>query len=205
MSTRPLPPPAVQPDDPGPWSMVSHVRQALAARPDKRRGPTPSGLLIASPPRAPVPLAGLEPGHPVAGAGGVRLVAAAREPALALAVDGEVVVGVSHGVLRRWRLLELRLEGEERPPQDPAAALPPFVTLAELGEADPAGWTLAPGGTIAAVPVAAGRMPALALVRVADRGLVRWIAGARAGAWSEDGETLVIGGDWGLILAVPAG
>ena len=47
-------------------------------------------------------------------------------------------------------------------------------------------------------------MPALALVRVADRGLVRWIAGARAGAWSPDGAALVIGGDWGLILAVPA-
>ena len=38
MSTRPLPPPVVAPDDPGPWSVVSHVRQTLAHRPDRRRG-----------------------------------------------------------------------------------------------------------------------------------------------------------------------
>jgi hypothetical protein len=204
MSTKPLPPPEVVADDPGPWSVVSHVRQTLAHRPDRRRGPTPSGLLMASPPRAGLPLAGLEPGHRLAGAGPVRLTGAAREGALGLAVDGDLVIGVTPGVRRRWRLPDLRLEGEERPEEDPAAGLLAPVAVPDLGTADLSGAVLAPGGEIAAVPVAAGRVPALALLRVADRGLVRWILGARAGAWAPDGGTLVIGGDWGLILAVRA-
>jgi len=207
VSTRPLPPPEVVPDDPGPWSVVSHVRQTFGHRPDMRRARTPTGLLIASPPDAGVPLAGLEPESALAGAGPIRLVAAAREPAWWLGIDddGAMVAGLSPGVRRRWSLPDLRFHGEERPSEDPTAGLPPAVAVAGLASADLDGAALAPGGSIAALAVATGRTHALALVRVSDRGLVRWIAGARAGVWTPDGGTLVIGGDWGLALAVSAG
>jgi hypothetical protein len=207
LTTRPLPPQPVVPDDPGPWSVVSHVRQTLAHRPDRRRAPTPTGLLIASPPNVGVPLAGLDPDATLTGAGRVRLVAAAREPARWLSVDadGVTVVGTSPGVRRRWTLPDLRLQDEQRPDDDPAAGLPGPVPVAELAKADLGAAVHAPGGEVAALAVAQGRAPALALVRVADRGLVRWIAGAHAGAWTPDGASLVIGGDWGLALAVAAG
>ena len=83
--------------------------------------------------------------------------------------------------------------------------MPPPVHPGALAEVDLAGATTAPGGLVAAVAVAAGRTPALALVRVSDRALVRWIAGVRAAAWTDDGRGLVLGGEWGLILAVTAG
>jgi hypothetical protein len=193
------------PDDPGPWSVVSHVRQALAHRPERRHKPTPFGLLIASPPRVPVPIVGLQPGGGPAGAGRIRLVAAAREPALGLHVepDGASVVGVSPMVRRRWTLPELVAGPEERPGQDPAAALAPPLPPEALAGADLEGAARAPANGLAAVVVAAGRVPAIALLRLPDRALVRWIAGARAAAWSQDGERLVIGGAWGVMLAVP--
>jgi hypothetical protein len=203
MSTRPLPPPPVVPDDPGPWAVVSHVRQALAHRPDRRRPPTPTGLLIASPPAVPVEAVGLDPSSTVAGAGAIRLVAAGRGTAHGLTVPpgGEEVVGISRGVLRRWRLADLSPIAEERPPGDPAAALPAPVPLGTLAEVDLDPWPRAPGGDLVALAVAAGRVPALALVRAGDRGLVRWIAGARAAAWTEDGGAFLFGGDWGIVLA----
>jgi hypothetical protein len=207
MSTRPLPPPPIVPDDPGPWSVVSHVRQTLAHRPDRRRAPTPTGLLIASPPNVDVPIAGLDPDAALAGAGRIRLVAAAREAARWLSVDddGAALVGISPGVRRRWTLPDLRLQDEQRPDEDPAAGLPDPLPVAELATADLDAAVHAPGGEVAALAVTTGRAPALALLRVADRGLVRWIAGAHAGAWTPDGAALVVGGDWGVALAVPAG
>jgi hypothetical protein len=206
MTTRPLPPPPVVPDDPGPWAVVSHVRRALAHRPDRRRPPTPTGLLIASPPTVPVATVGLDPSSTVAGAGPIRLVAAGRGIAhgLAVSADGDEVVGVSRGVRRRWRLHDLSPLAEERPPEDPAGDLPDPVPLGALADVDLDAWPRAPGGALVALAVAAGRLPALALVRAGDRGLVRWIAGARAAAWTDDGGSLVFGGDWGIVLATRA-
>jgi hypothetical protein len=204
MSTRPLPPPELIPDDPGPWSVVSHVRQTVGHRPDQRRKPTPFGLLIASPPRIALPVAGLDPASSVAGVAPLRLVAAAREAAMGLSIAGAEVVGVRPGVLRRWSLPDLAAGPEERPERDPAADLPPPVPLARLPEADLAAATRSPDGAVWAVSVTMGGLPALALVRVADRALVRWIVGARAGAWTPDGRAFVLGGDWGLLMGVPA-
>jgi hypothetical protein len=33
---------------------------------------------------------------------------------------------------------------------------------------------------------------------------VRFIGGAACAAWTADGQTLAVAGDWGVILAVPA-
>ena len=203
MSTRPLPPPEVIAADPGPWSIVSHVRQTLAHRPDRRRPPTPVGLLIASPPRAPVAVVGLDPGLVAAGAGPLRVVVAAREPAwgLEFAADGSELRGVSPGVRRAWRLPGLEAGPEERPATDPAARLPAMVSPADLGAADLGAVPRSPGGELVAVTVSTGRVPALAILRAADHALVRWIVGARAAAWSPDGARLALGGDWGVMVA----
>ena len=81
MSTRPLPPPEVLRDDPGPWSVVSSVF-AQAGRPGKRRPLPPTGLMLSPPPEVGLALAGIDPSSPVAGVGQITIVAAAREPAL---------------------------------------------------------------------------------------------------------------------------
>ena len=88
MSTRPLPPPAVLRDDPGPWSVVSSVF-AQAGRPGKRRPPPPVGLMLSPPPETALELAGIDPSSPVAGVGTLRVVAAAGGPALC--PDGTLV------------------------------------------------------------------------------------------------------------------
>ena len=85
MSTRPLPPPEVLRDDPGPWSVVSSVF-AQAGRPGKRRPLPPIGLMLSPPPEVGLALAGIDPSSPVAGVGQVTIVAAAREPDLPGAV-----------------------------------------------------------------------------------------------------------------------
>ena len=82
MSTRPLPPPEVLRDDPGPWSVVSSVF-AQAGRPGRRRAQPPTGLMLSPPPDIGRPLAGIDPGVRVAGLAPVTVIAAAREPALA--------------------------------------------------------------------------------------------------------------------------
>ena len=175
MTTRPLPPPEIIPADPGPWSIVSHVRQALAHRPDRRRAATPVGLLIASPPRAPVAAVGLDSGLAAAGAGPIRVVAAGRGPAWGLdfGPGGDELRGVSPGVLRTWRVPGLEAGPEERPGTDPAAGLPAMVALTDLPTVDLGPFPAPPDGGLVGVTVPTGRVPAVAILRVADRALVQ--------------------------------
>lgn len=200
MSTRPLPPPEFLRDDPGPWSVVSSVF-ALAGRPGRRRPPPPVGLMLAPPPDTALELAGLDYSAALAGAGRLRVVAAARDAGLRLAFDGDgAIAGVSPGVLRAWSVPGLAVISEERPGGDPAAALPGPVDPASLA-GEVARVATSPDGGLIAVHTREGRSDVLALLRADDRGLVRWIRGARAAAWSSDGALLALGGPWGVLLA----
>ncbi len=200
MSTRPLPPPEVLRDDPGPWCVVSAVF-ALAGRPGRRRPQPPLGLMLSPPPETALALAGLDPSSPVAGVGRVAVVAAAREPALHLAFVGDALAGVSPYVARTWPVPGLAPASEERPEADPAAALPPALDPASLAAGELAPVATAPGGEVVAVHTREGRADVVALIRPADRGMVRWVRGARAAAWSPDGALLALGGPWGVLLA----
>jgi hypothetical protein len=202
MSTRPLPPQPVVADDPGPWSGILDVLQRRGVRPGRRRAEPPNGLMLMPAPQTTLTLSGLDAALGIAGAGPVRIIAAAREPVLALSADAEgQVVGVSPGVRRAWSLPELRLTSEMRPGADPVAELAPPVFLGDLAEGElPPAAVLAPGGAVAAVPVVeSARVSSLAIVRTDDRSVCRLIRWARCGAWSGDGKILVIGGDWGLL------
>ncbi len=202
MSSRSLPPQPVVADDPGPWSGVLDVLQRRGVRPGRRRAEPPNGLMLMPPPQTALTLSGLDATLGIAGAGPVRTIAAAREPALALATDAEGrIAGFSAGVRRVWSLPELRLVSEERPDTDPAAGLPGPVLLGDLAEGVlPDQAVLAPGGAVAAVPVAeSARVSSRAIVRTDDRSVCRLVRWARCAAWSSDGKILVVGGDWGLL------
>ena len=59
---------------------------------------------------------------------------------------------------------------------------------------------LAPGGTVAAVPVVeSARVASIAVIRTSDRAVCRLIRWARCATWSPDGSIMVVGGDWGLL------
>jgi hypothetical protein len=163
------------------------------------------GLMLSPPPDLRLPLAGVDDDSPVAGVGRLRVVAAAREPALTLAFDEDagLLRGVSPHVRRAWSVPELAVAGEERPGDDPAADLPapaPFETVADAG-VELARVATTPDGTVVATHLREGRADVLALVRLEDRGIIRWIRHARAAAWSADGRRLAIGGPWGVLLA----
>jgi hypothetical protein len=199
MSTRPLGPPTILADDPGPWSVVSMVF-ARAGRPGRRRPQPPMGLMLSPAPETGLDLAGLDDASPIAGVGRVTVVAAAREPAFALTFEERGLLrGVSPYVVRAWSTPELGLHSEERPPDDPAAVLPEPVP-AVAGD-DHAPIATAPGGEVVALHTREGRSDVVALVRVSDGSLVRWVRGARAAAWSPDGAHLALGGPWGVLLA----
>lgn len=202
MSTKPLGPPAILVDDPGPWSVVSSVF-AQVGRPGRRRPLPPMGLMLSPAPETHLTLEGLEVSSRVAGVGRLRVVAAAREPAFILAFDddGALLRGVSPFVLRSWSVAELTLQSEERPAEDPAAELPPPVSPGSLHEPDLPLVAAAPGGEVVAVHSKEGRNDVIALIRVSEGSVVRWIRAARAAAWSPDGRYLAVGGQWGVLLA----
>ena len=204
MSTRPLGPPPFIPDDPGPWAVTSHTNH-IAGRPGRRRPLPPSGLMLSPPPSLDLPIVGIQDRSDLTGAGPIRVIAAAREPAHALSFDpeGDVLHGVSPYVRRAWSLPDLGLTLEERPGDDPAADLPAIEHGILLAESLPPVIAEAPGGSLVAVAVRESRYTVVAVVRPEDRGIVRWIRGARAAAWSADGRLFAIGGDWGVLLMAP--
>ena len=206
MSTGPreLAPPAVSPDDAGPWSIVSPVRhqQAAAARVRVRRlAEPPFGFVSLPPPRVAIPLAGLDPSSTLAGVGTIRVIAAAREAAHSLAFDedGNTLRAVAPHARRSWALPGMERFPEQRDGTDPAAGLPAPVDPARLGE-DLSEAVVAPGGEVVAVAVRDGRATAVAVVGRESKELIRWLAGARAAAWNADGSLFAVGGDWGVIL-----
>ena len=199
MTTRPLPPPPVYPDDPGPWS---GILQRRGNRPGRRRTEPPNGLMLMPPPKTQANLVGLDASPGIAGAGPVRVTAAAREPAAALRLlDDGRIQSVAHGVIRSWDLPALTLASVERPEQAPPAPAGPVLLLDDIAAGElPAEATLAPGGAVAAVEVAeSARVVSLAIVRTSDRAVCRLIRWVRCAAWSADGRILVVGGDWGLL------
>jgi hypothetical protein len=200
MSTRPLPPPDFLRDDPGPWSVVSSVF-SQAGRPGRRRPQPPTGLMLSPPPDVGLTLAGIDPASPVAGVGAITVVAAAREPALTLAFDGDGLLrGASVGVRRAWSVPDLKVVEEERPGEDPAAAIPPQIHPGALADGDLHGAVADPTGAVVAAFTREGRFDVVAVLRD-DRSVVRWVRGARAAAWSPDGTLIAVGGQWGVLLA----
>lgn len=200
-----LPAPDVSPDDAGPWSVVSPVRHSQAtssqARARRLKEP-PFGLVMQFPPRVGITLAGLDEASAVAGVGAVRVIAAGRGAALAVSFDedGGAVRGIASHARRTWLLPGLVSQPEERDGTDPSDGLPAPTDVADLdGPLD--GAARSPDGAFAAVPVRDGRMPAVAIVRLEPRELVRWVVGARCAAWNADGSQIALGGDWGVILA----
>jgi hypothetical protein len=161
--------------------------------------------MLSPPPSLDLPTVGIEDRSDLAGAGKVRIIAAAREPAHHLEFDpeGDVLRGISPYVKRAWSLPDLSLALEERPGDDPAAGLPPIPHGMVLAESLPPTIAEAPDGSLVAVAVGENRYTVVALVRPDDRRIVRWIRGARAAAWSADGKLFAIGGDWGVLLAAP--
>lgn len=202
MSTKPLGPPAIIADDPGPWSVVSSVF-AQAGRPGRRRRQPPMGLMLSPAPAVELALGGLDPASPVAGIGPVRVVAAAREPAFRLEIDADGVTlrGISPFVVRAWTIPDLTLIAEERLPEDPTASLAPAVPPEALREGAPEPIATAPGGGVVAVHSREGRSDVVALIRLSDGTVVRWIRAARAAAWTPEGRHIAIGGPWGVLLA----
>lgn len=202
MSTRPLGPPTVLTDDPGPWSVVSSIF-ARAGRPGRRRPQPPMGLMLSPPPETSLALAGVDAGSPIAAAAPIRVVAAAREAAFALAFDeGDALLrAVSPYVLRAWSVPELAQQVEERPGDDPAAALPDPVAPGALADEGLPTIATAPGGEVVAVHTREGRADVVAVIRLSDGALLRWVRGARAAAWSSDGRFFAVGGPWGALLA----
>ena len=207
MSTNRLRPDLI-PDDPGAWAIVSFAREAQGAQligRGGRRRQISAALLTDFAPEIPLDRPGLDASLGVAGAGTIRLIAVSREGARSLYFEdrGATLRGIFPRVLRRWSVPNLKAGNHDYPESDPAAALPPPATPGALVEAVE-GEVVAPGGRLSAAPVKYGLLFGVAFVRLPERTLVRFIGGAACAAWTEDGQMLAIGGDWGVLLAVPA-
>ncbi|MCB0871765.1 MAG: hypothetical protein KDC36_00135 [Thermoleophilia bacterium] len=205
MSTRPLRPQAVIPDDPGPCSGILEVLQRRGGLPGRRRAEPPNGLMVSPLPRTSLEMPGLDDASPIVGVGRIRVVAAAREPAIELDAVADGVTGVSRMIRRTWSVPGLELTDEQRPDQDPAAAVEAPVALDSLADGElPASARRSADGDYAVVPVTEPpRYQGLAIIRIDDRAIMRYIRFARCGTWAADG-TLVIGGEWGLLSMVAA-
>lgn len=207
MSTNRLRPDLI-PNDPGAWSIVSFAREAqgaqLIGRGGRRRA-TAAALLSDAAPEIPLDRPGLDASLGVAGAGGLRLVSFSREGARSLYFedDGRTLRGVHMRVIRRFTVPDLEVGPHDYPETDPATALAPPAAPGALVEAVD-GEVVAPGGRLSAAPVKYGRLFGVAFLRLPERTLVRFIGGAACAAWTDDGQMLAVGGDWGVILAVPA-
>ena len=207
MSTNRLRPDLI-PADPGPWAIVSFAREAQGAQligRGGRRRQTSAALLSDAAPEIPLDRPGLDASLGVAGAGPIRLIAVNREGARSLYFEdgGATLRGVHPRVLRRWSVPSLAVGTHEYPETDLAATLPPPALPGDLVQPVP-GEVVAPGGRLSAAPVKYGRLFGVAFLRLPERTLVRFIGGAACAAWTADGQTLAIGGDWGVILGVSA-
>ena len=188
-------------DDPGPWSVASPVFQGRAGRPDKRRPVSPAGLMLSPPPQVGLELIGIDPAATTAGAGRIEIFGGLRESARAMRFidDGARIEAVGPQVIRTWTLANLAYPEEHRPESDPVAEVANPVAVEDL-ESGLASAVRSPDGALAAVPLRERGGVALALLRTEDRAVVRWIRGALSAAWSDDGEMIAVGGDWGAIL-----
>lgn len=195
--------------DPGPWSIVSFVREAQGAQIMGRGGSrkaTSAGLLSDIVPDVPMERPGLDASLETVGGGLIRLVSVVRGEGarrLYFEENSTVLRGVAPRVIRRYSVPDLTPGPHEYPDEDPGKGIalpqPPYA-LAEPVE----GEVTAPSGRLAAAPIKDGRLFGLAFVRLPERTLVRFIGGAACAAWSDDGSLLAIGGDWGVILAEAA-
>jgi hypothetical protein len=200
--------PDLIPDDAGAWSIVSFAREAQGAQligRGGRRRQTSAALLSDFAPEIPLDRPGLDASLGVAGAGPIRLIASHREGARGLYFEdgGRTLRGIQMKVLRRWSVPDLQPGPHDYPEADPAGALAPPAAPGDLVSAV-AGEVVAPGGRLSAAPVKHGRLFGVAFLRLPERTLVRFIGGAACAAWTDDGQTLAFGGDWGVILARPA-
>lgn len=200
--------PDLLPEDPGAWSIVSYAREAqgaqLIGRGGRRRS-TSAALLSDFAPDIPLDRPGLDASLGVAGAGLLRLTGVHREGARRLYFEdgGQALRGVHMRVIRRWSVPDLNPGPHDYPQTDPAAQIPPPSAPADLVAAVD-GEIIAPGGRVSVAPVKSGRLFGIAFIRLPERTMVRFIGGAACAAWTEDGQTLAFGGDWGVMLAVPA-
>ena len=198
--------PALIVEDPGPWGVVSDVQRAMGGMMGgggtRRQHSTP-GLLHVPAKVTPIPAVGLAKDAVPVGAGPMRIAAASADPAdrLWFSDDGLTLFGESPRAKRTWAMPTLTLGPVVAEKRETTLAPPPDSS--HLG--DDLGDLIvpAPGGQYGAVIVRDGRLPVLAILRLApERALVRWITGVAAAAWSPDGRVLAIAGDWGLLIAL---
>ncbi len=196
--------------DPGSWGMIAQVQRAIGGQMGahhRRHVPIP-GILMMPQRIVPIPVSGLSMSEstPV-GVGRLKVVAALPDSSdrLRFSEDGKTLYGESPRAKRSWTFPALTpapVIAEEQPP----VAVPPGLAILadDLGDLP----IVAPGGQYAAMIVRDGRLPALAMVRLASgpqaREMVRWITGVAAAAWSPDGRILALAGDWGLLITVEA-
>lgn len=193
------------PTDPGPWAIVSFVRESQGARIGGRAGrrqATAAALLSDVPPHVAIERPGLDPSLETVGAGPIRLLSSNTEGARRLSFEdgGDTLRGIHMRVVRRWSVPDLVPGPHDYPESDPAAELPPPAHPHELADAIE-GEVVAPGGRLSAVPIKDGRLFGVAFLSLPDRRLVRFIGGAACATWSDDGRLLAFAGDWGVMLA----